>query len=425
MMVVLASGTEGSDVSAEVGAIPWSDAELAILESLALDATVRPVANASNKKAADQQAAVLGRRLFFDTRLSRTGTFSCASCHDPNRYFTDVGARSRTLGDTRRHAPSLIGAAYSPWLYWDGSRDSLWGQALTPIERRNELGLARVDAARLVISDEVYSDDYEAVFGESVDLSDRLRFPKGATPLGSEEQRQAWESMTPEDRDLVNRTFSNLGKALAAYERKLVPGPSRFDRYVERLSAEGSETDGATSKAEQSRLSDQEIAGLRLFISDRAQCLRCHNGPMLSNHGFHNTGVPQVDANDPDFGRAKGVEEVLADEFNCLGPYSDAVPEQCPELEFIKRDGEELVAAFKVPSLRNVAETAPYMHTGQYETLREVLEHYNRPPVLNIGHLELSTLHLSDAEIEALEAFLGTLTSEIAADPEWLAPPRD
>jgi cytochrome c peroxidase len=394
--------------------VRWSTDELARLGSLRIKSSLRVGPDPSNKVVTDSAAAEFGQRIFFDTRLSRTDDISCESCHHPGELFSDGQARSNTLGVTKRHAPSLVGASFSEWFYWDGSRDSQWAQALTPIERQNEMSFTRIEAARLIAEDKAYSATYSEIFGESPDLSDRSRFPGRASPVGSEQDRLAWEAMTPEDRDIVNRIFSNLGKALAAYERKLIPGPSRFDRYVEGVEKE-------TGK-EPLELSDKELTGLRLFISDRVQCMRCHNGPMFSNYDFHNTGVPQADFNDPDLGRVKGVEEALEDEFNCLGPYSDAVPEQCVELNFVKQTGEELMGAFKVPSLRNVAETAPYMHAGQYKTLGEVLSHYSRPPAQNIGHLELSTLNLTDDEIEALDAFLGTLTSEIAADPGWLSP---
>src|SRR5690606_18962955 len=112
-----------------------------------------------------------------------------------------------------------------------------------------------------------------------------------------------------------------------------------------------------------------------------------------------------------DLGRATGAAQLLADEFNCLGRYSDARPEECGELQFMSADGEELVRAFKSPSLRNVAERAPYMHAGQIGTLEEVVRHYSTAPDAPAGHSELEQLHLTPSEQSQLVAFLRALST--------------
>ena len=363
----------------------WSDAELRTLRSLWIGSLGSPPPDPSNRHADDPEAAALGHRLFFETGLSRNGKISCATCHDPAKHFTDGRARSKALGRTRRGAPTLIGTAYSPWFYWDGRRDSQWSQALAPLEAPEEMGGSRLDQVRFVANDPSYRESYEAVFGTLPRLDD----PPG-----------------------VDRAFANLGKAIAAYERKLIPGPARFDRYVEQL------TRGET---EPLPLNGEEIAGLRLFLSSESQCLRCHNGPLFTNHGFHNVGSPQA-GGDRDFGRLPAIREVLEQEFNCLGEHSDARAEQCIELNFVKREGEELPGAFKVPTLRNVAETAPYFHAGQFGNLRSLLKHYSEPRA-GIGHLEIAPMNFTGKEIGQLESFLGTLTSAVEADPRWLSPP--
>jgi cytochrome c peroxidase len=194
----------------------------------------------------------------------------------------------------------------------------------------------------------------------------------------------------------------------------LAPGASRFDRHVEAV---------LSNSESKSGLSKDEIAGLRLFISADAQCLRCHNGPLFTNHGFHNVGSSAVTDPRPDPGRAAGIPQVLEHEFNCFSPYSDAREPQCLELRFIKKEGEELPGAFKVPTLRNVAETAPYMHDGELGTLDEVLRHYSEPSY-GIGHLELSPMNFTNEEIRQLGAFLKTLTSQLE-DRQWLTPPKE
>ena len=111
---------------------------------------------------------------------------------------------------------------------------------------------------------------------------------------------------------------------------------------------------------------------------------------------------------------------VLNDEFNCLSQWSDAGDNDCAELRFVTSTGEQLEAAFKPPTLRNVAETGPYMHAGQYATLAEVLQHYNHPPLASVGHSELEPLGLTATELVQLEAFLRTLSGPLNVPPELL-----
>lgn len=391
----------------------WSEGEIRTLRSIWIGSLAPAPPDPSNRYADLPEAAALGQRLFFDTRLSRPAGISCATCHRPDQYFTDGLARSRGLGETRRGAPTVVGSAHSPWFYWDGRRDSAWSQAVAPLEAEEEMNGRRTDLARRIAAEPDLRRGYEAVFGPLPDLSDRLRYPALASPAGTAEERRRWQAMSDADRATVNRVFANLGKALAAYQRMLVPGPSRFDRYVERV-LEGDPGDDT--------LTADERAGLRLFIGEEARCLRCHNGPLLSNHGFHNVGVQGPAGTREDRGREAAIPEVLEDEFNCLGPASDAHPDACLELRFMKTEGHELRGAFKVPTLRSVSRTAPYMHTGGFSDLRSVLEHYNHPrPAL--GHLELQPLDLGELQLRQLEAFLRTLDSPVAVDPEWLAPP--
>jgi cytochrome c peroxidase len=312
----------------------------------------------------------------------------------------------------RRTMP-IAGTAFSPWLFWDGRKDSQWAQALGPLESPVEHGGNRTMYAHLLAR--YYRRDYEAIFGPLPDLDDAGRFPASAGPVEDQETRRAWEGMTEQDRREITRVYANLGKAIAAYERRILPGPSRFDFFAEALVV------GDRRRAE-SLLSADERAGLRLFIG-RAECLKCHNGPLLTNNDFHNTGVPAEPDLAEDLGRARGVAQVLADEFNCLGPFSDADPSECGELRFLKREGEELLRAYKPPSLRNVAERPPYMHAGQFATLGEVLQHYNRAPAAPAGHTELKPMKLDRRQLRQLEAFLRTLSGPLDAPPEFLRPP--
>jgi cytochrome c peroxidase len=143
----------------------------------------------------------------------------------------------------------------------------------------------------------------------------------------------------------------------------------------------------------------------------------------LTNNEFHNNGVPERPGMAADDGRSSGAHKVVEDEFNCLSRWSDAQPEDCSALRFLKVGAHEQERQFKVPSLRNVAERGPYMDAGQFATLREVLEHYNAAPEAPAGHSEVHPLHLSDTELRQLEAFLRSLSAPLATRPELLEAP--
>ncbi|MFN8503391.1 cytochrome-c peroxidase [Kouleothrix sp.] len=383
----------------------WSQAEVATLRGLWIGSLAPLPPDPSNRLADDTRAAALGQQLFFDTRLSVNGQVACATCHLPARDFQDGKPLGQGVGTTARRTMPLAGTAYSPWLFWDGRKDSLWAQALGPLESAVEHGGSRGQYAHLI--DQHYRAEYEAVFGPLPSLADAARFPAAAGPVEDAAARAAWQRMAPADRDAVSRIYANIGKAIAAYERTIMPGASRFDQYVAALL----QNDSAGMRA---ALSADEQAGLRLFIG-KGQCVNCHNGPLLTNNDFHNTGVPAAPGLPADSGRAQGVRQVLADEFNCLSAYSDAAPEDCGELRFAKADDHALERQFKPPSLRNVAERAPYMHAGQFASLREVLEHYNRAPAAPAGHSELKPLQLSERELGQIEAFLRSLSGQVSA----------
>jgi cytochrome c peroxidase len=215
--------------------------------------------------------------------------------------------------------------------------------------------------------------------------------------------------MDAQDREAVSRIYANIGKAIAAYERRIMPGPSRFDAYVQAVLNDD-------LAAMRSSLTPDEAAGLRLFVG-KAQCINCHNGPLFTDNHFHNTGVPARAGLPADRGRAKGALQVHDDEFNCLSRYSDAPPDECAELKYMVATGAELEGAFKPSSLRNIAATGPYMHAGQFASLREVLDHYLRAPAAPVGQSELKPLHLSAVEIGRLEAFLRSLGGGIVPSP--------
>ncbi|MGQ9424481.1 cytochrome-c peroxidase [Gilvimarinus sp. F26214L] len=400
----------------------WTSEQVRLIHSLSLSALPPPPRDESNEVADDPRAARLGQQLFFDTRLSADGSISCATCHQPDRYFTDGRPQGRALGHSKRNTPTIVGSAYSPWLYWDGRRDSLWAQALTPLEDPVEHGSNRVRIAKLIARDRRYREAYEIIFGALPDLSPAGRFPEDASPVHDGAGALAWSSMAAEDRHSINRIFANVGKAIAAYETSLVPGESRFDRYAAWLVGESFEpsdepepTGPTGSPPNEPHLSEAERRGLGLFIG-KARCIECHNGPLFSNNEFHNTGVISAAGQLPDRGRSAGIPRLESDPFNCLGAYSHRAADDCIELRFMRR-GSELLGAFRTPSLRNVAETGPYMHKGQLQTMKSVLDHYNAAPEALIGHNEAEPLGLNRRELNDLEAFLHSLSAPARSLP--------
>jgi len=380
----------------------WSPAELAILSSLRISQILTAPHDPSNAYAELPAAAALGKRLFADTGFSANGQVACTTCHDPARQFQDDRPLSQGIATTARRAMPLVEAGRTPFLFWDGRKDSVWAQALGPLEDAKEHGGNRLAIAHLV--QDRYRRDYEAVFGAMPDLSG---LPGNAGPNGTPDQRAAWSALNEEQQRAITRIFANLGKAIAGYERVLHYGEARVDRYIDAVLR--------SDPAAREILTQPEKRGLRLFIG-KGGCVSCHNGALFTDGHFHNTGVPPRDPSAPDPGRAAAIPKVLADEFNCLGHYSDAAPRDCRELRFIARDDPKMLGAFKTPSLRNVALRPPYMYAGQIATLTEAVHHYARAPAAAIGQTERRPVPFSTREIADLVSFLGTLSGPIVEE---------
>ncbi len=357
--LLVLGGCSGSDFSEE---------EKRLIAQLRLSQLGDPPRSAGNAHGDDPAAAALGEKLFFDTRLSGDGTVACATCHLPDRQFQDDRPLGEALGTTDRRTMPLAGAAHSTWLFWDGRADSLWAQALGPLEDAREHGGDRAALGRTVT--QAYGNDYAAVFGAT------------------------------DDHD-QNRVFANIGKALDAYIRTLDHHETRFDRFAEAVVA-GRRPEGDAA------FDSLEIEGLKLFIG-KANCIDCHNGPRFTDEFFHNTGVPPAPGLPDDRGRITALATVRDDPFNCLGHYSDAGESDCAELRFMVREGAEFERAFKTPSLRGAAGRPPYMHAGQIATLDEVIDHYSRAPDAASGQSELQGVIFTDRGRKALVAFLKTL----------------
>lgn len=391
--------TEPTAITGRYKAFAWTPRERRLMRSLTLPRSAAPSAGGDHDR-----AARLGHRLFFDNTLSGDGHTSCASCHQPGRYFSDnrVAPARSTNG---RNAPTLIGVAQQRFFNWDGAHDSLWSQALSPLESDVEMDSSRV--ALVVKLAAHYRDDYEAIYGELPDRATLAALPLAASPKRGDAERLAWERLPPETRAEIDRHFANIGRALAAYQQRLAHRESRFDHYVATLETRSEE-------AASHILNENERAGLRLFIADKTQCLRCHNGPNFSSGAFHNIGTKAAANGAIDPGRAAGLEKLQKNPFNCRATRRANTEQHCEDLAHLPRGENALLSgAFKVPSLRNVALTYPYMHDGRFESLSEVIDYYagasKRLPPTTLH--ELPAIDLSVEERTQLAAFLASLTA--------------
>lgn len=382
----------------------------------------------TNLYADDPRAASLGQMFFFDKRFSgairigddgqngglgavgQTGKVACASCHMPESWFQDTRSKpaSTSLAISRpsRNTPTAVNAAYLAWQQGGGAADSVWLGPLGPAE-------GFMASSRLLIAHAIYDHykaDYEAVFGPldaalSSSAPDKARFPASGRPKTSPTSPDgAWEKMVTADQATVNRIFANFGKAIEAYERLLVSGNAPFDRYV---------------AGDLTAISLAAKRGLKLFIG-KASCVGCHDGPLFSDQKFHNLGVPQTGDNIPttDEGRYSAVPRLLANVFNSVGPFSD--DPHTGKLDGLVQD-EAQKGQFRTKLLRHIAETGPYMHTGQYATLEAVVDFYNRGGD-NEGYSGtqdpwMLPLYLSTEERADLVEFLKTLTGDPVPEP--------
>jgi cytochrome c peroxidase len=337
----------------------------------------------SNRVSGKAEAIELGEHLFFDPRLSPSGKVLCATCHAPFRGWQDGRARAFGLQEVDRNTQSLLDVRYQRWFGWDGAGDSLWAQSIRPMLDAREMGGSQAHAVALVRGDAELACRFNKIFG--------------APPAAADEA-----------------VLAGIGKALAAFQETLVSGRSPFDDFRDALSS----GDFSSMK----KYPEAAQRGLRIFVG-RGNCSTCHFGPGFSNGEFHDTGVPFFVKGGADPGRHGGIRKLEANPLNLLGAYNDdrsgASAIKTRQVELQHRNFGE----FKVPSLRNVALTAPYMHNGSLATLADVVRHYseiNPDRLHSDGEAILKPLRLSAAESADLVAFLESLSESASA----LAPRR-
>ena len=310
------------------------------------------------------QRVALGRKLYFDKRLSDDGSVSCATCHDVTRGFTDQQAVSEGIGGQfgKRNAPTTLNVALLQTLFWDGRSPSLDHQARQPILNPVEMGMADGAAAMAAIGDDA---EYQRMFQEAYGRA---------------------------------MNYDDLGRAIGAFERTLVFVDSPFRRFL-----------AGDTKA----MSAEARAGWTLF-NGKGRCAACHpmnpSNPLGTDNRFHNVGVS---ARHQDF-EALGRQAIklMADDPSEQKLDELAVGTDLSELgRFMVTRNRVDMGSFRTPLILNIAITPPYMHDGSLATLWDVMDHYNKGgeanPFLDGG---IEPLALSEQEIDQLVAFLFTLT---------------
>jgi cytochrome c peroxidase len=394
---------------------------------------------------------------------------ACATCHDPARGGVDhtsvPGHVSIGAGIYDVNAQTVYNAAYYTLKYWNGRYDSLVWQAMAVTESFVSMNANRMRIAWWL--SDLYRAEYEAVFTEHplpdfgrtydeqaamLDADGQCTLDAGRCPTengcveadgcwprwplqgrpadgmctrGQGSFGDAFDCMTAEDQATINRTYVNFAKAIAAYEFRLVNRRSPFDRF---MNGEEPEPIGAAAQR-----------GAKLFVG-KASCVDCHSGPLLSDERFHNVGVPQAGAGVPTeadcpagascdcvagtgclpWGARSGLAVLKVTTLRADNAFSDdpqITDRLRPWYDLDVENTPGLRGAWRTPSLRGVAETAPYMHDGYYRTLEEVVRHYNQGGTrLGSGaqdiDVRLRPLDLTEPEIQDLVAFLKTLTGE-------------
>ena len=362
----------------------------------------------TNAYCSNPAARQFGKRLFFDKRLSKDADTACSTCHIPEKGWAGGRISGGKESARIRHTPSLWNVAYYRWYDWDGAADSLWAQCLGPIESPNELANTRIGIARMIQETPDLRGDYERIFGPIPDIVAPQRLPLSGRPVPEDRDdpdHRSWLSLTEAQRTAVNGIFVNVGKAIAAFESTIVSSDAPFDRFVEGLRGGDPRKLAAITAAAK--------RGLKLFLGE-AKCVLCHSGPNFSDSEFHNLYLAGDDARD--LGRWFGISRLRNEEFNFYSRFNDlGEGDAIPWVSYVVR-APTTKLQFKTPTLRNVMLSAPYMHTGEFATIEEVIEHYE-----SIGESEgnddrgesvLQSLALSQRQERDLIAFLATLTDD-------------
>lgn len=329
------------------------------------------IADPSNRFVDDGWAITLGQELFFSKALSGDGEIACSSCHLRPRAFADGRKVAVAATPLHRNTPSLLNVGHRRWFGWGGANDTLWGASIRPILAADEMAATSDHVARVISEDPILAALYETVFGPLAD-------PDGIVV--------------------------NVGKALAAYQSGLTTPKSDFDLFRRALADDDAERMAHYPKA--------ALRGLRTFVG-KGDCALCHAGPHFTNDEFEDAGVPYFTGpGTVDPGRHAGLAAFRTSPYTRAGPHSDAPDDPAGRLTASVRRQHKDWGAFRTPSLRGVAATAPYMHDGSLATLEDVVRHYSEIDTERLhqdGVAILRPLDLTEDEIADLVAFLETL----------------
>lgn len=430
LCVIGACGGGGSDPAPAIdagrdAAPPEIDAAMGVLTAaeLAQAAMQSPLPavppDTTNAVANSAKAAALGQMLFFDKSyagalvvgddgtnggLGATGNLgkvACASCHAAGSDAMD-DRRSKpnnvSLGTNfgTRNALGIVNAAFYKWTNWAGRFDSQWSLPLAVAENAVIMNSTRLEVAHMLYAK--YRTEYNATFATPLDPAldptavDAARFPPAGKPT-----QPAFDNMAAADKDIVNTIYANFGKALAAYTRKVVSRNAPFDRFV---------------AGDPAAISVSAQRGLKVFL---ANCVTCHSGPNFADDEFHTLGVPQTGAHVPatDNGRFQDVPPLLASAFNTNGNFSD--DKTTGKLTGLAQTAAQ-TGQFRTKSLRNLSLSGPFMHSGQFATLDEVVTFYvaggGTPPAGATKDPKLTALALTQQQQSDLVAFMRTLSGE-------------
>ena len=362
--------------------VEFNEQDMAFIRSLG-PWPVETNPDASNRFSQQDQAIELGRQLFFDRRLSAGSFISCADCHQPNQAFQDGIALNKGLNVLHRNTSSLINIGHRPWYGWGGEHDSLWSQSIRPMLAETEMH-TDISKLKTTLEQDAY---FQCAF------------------------RQTTQQTL---QDLSEEAFLiTLGKLLASYQETIRSEKSPFDRYRDQLLKQDASTPALSISAQK---------GLKLFVGE-GRCVFCHSGPNFTNGEFGDIGVPFFTNNGQsvDKGRYQGIQSLRKDPYNLLGKYNDDPSKnnalRTQHLQTLHRNWGE----FKVPSLRNVAQTAPYMHNGSIETLADVIDFYselNEERLHADGEKILRPLHWSREEKTNMADFLTSLSGKVKSATE-------
>ena len=355
-------------------AVDFSSSEISLIESHGPWPT-DPVVDDSNRVSGNPLAIKFGEQLFFERELSVDTRMSCAGCHLPQIGFTDGQDIGFGRGRLTRNTTSVLNIGGNRWFGWGGENDSLWAQSIRPILAADELASSSRLVKEAVLDRDDYRDNYQRLFG----------------------------SPAEHDEELV---LVNIAKALAAYQETLFSPRAPFDDFRDALLA--NDQQGIDAYPESAK------RGLKLFIGE-GRCNVCHLGPRFSSGEFGDIGIPFFVSGGVDAGRYAGIKSMRANRFNLLGKYNDGKIADNALASRQVRLTHRNWGEFKVPGLRDVSRTAPYMHNGSLQTLPAVIDHYSEIDEDRLhadGEKILRPLNLSARQKDDLLSFLKSLGSE-------------